>query len=82
MNNRQQFEKVKADLQCPFCGHCKIIKLLPHRKAVTCPSCSQKVFLSYAGRYRGELDKHGNYFHAWEPLNLQKINNDFKEVFK
>lgn len=82
MNNKQYHEKVKVDLQCPFCGHCKIIKLLPFRKAVKCPSCGQKVFLEYAGRFKAELDKHGNFFHAYEPFKLDNINDDFRGVFK
>ncbi|RMI79763.1 hypothetical protein ABNB56_07130 [Streptococcus iniae] len=83
MNNNQYVnKKVKADLQCPFCGCCQIIKLSKNRKSVTCPSCKQKIFLGYAGKYKGELDKHGNYFHAYEPYNFKKINDDFRGIFR
>ncbi len=41
-----------------------------------------KVFLEYAGRFKGELDKHDNFFHAYEPFKLDNINDDFRGVFK
>ena len=46
--------RVKADLQCPFCGHCKVVKIGAHRKAITCPSCKQAVFLKLALFKRAE----------------------------
>lgn len=73
--------RVKVDLQCPYCGFCKILKTAPHRKAITCPTCKQPVFLSWATGIEGELDKHVYYFHAFEPFNIRKINQEFQDVF-
>lgn len=73
---------VKVDLQCPFCGNCQVFKLMSFRKALSCPSCHQAVFLAYAGSQKGDLDEHGNYFHAYEPFNLKSINSEFREVFR
>lgn len=73
--------RVKADLQCPFCGYCEVIKLGSHRKAVTCPDCRQAVYLSWATGIEGELDSKGNYFKACDPLNLRQINREFQDVF-
>lgn len=61
-----KMNRVKADLQCPFCGHCKVVKVGANRKAITCPSCKQAVFLSWATGIEGETDEHGYYFHAVE----------------
>lgn len=74
--------RVKVDLQCPYCGFCKILKTVPYRKAITCPTCRQLVFLSWATGIEGELDKHGYYFHAFEPFNIRKINQEFQDVFE
>ncbi|QBX31951.1 hypothetical protein Javan88_0016 [Streptococcus phage Javan88] len=30
----------------------------------------------------GVLDNHGCYFHAYEPFNIRKINQEFKNVFE
>jgi len=38
--------RVKVDLQCPFCGFCKMMKTGSHRKGITCPTCKQTVFLA------------------------------------
>ncbi|MGT2896274.1 hypothetical protein ACVRZR_07850 [Streptococcus entericus] len=73
--------KVKADLQCPFCGHCKVVKVGSHRKAVNCASCKQAVFLSWATSIEGQLDSRGYYFRAYEPFNIRKINQEFQDVF-
>lgn len=77
-----EFIKVKVDLQCPFCGHCKVVKVGAHRKAITCPSCKQGVFLSWATGIEGETDEHGYYFHAVEPFNIRKINQEFQDAFE
>ena len=77
-----EFIKVKADLQCPFCGHCKVVKVGARRKALTCPSCKQAVFLSWATGIEGETDEHGYYFHAVEPFNIRKINQEFQDAFE
>lgn len=73
--------KVKVDLQCPFCGFCKILKIPSHRKGITCPSCQQSVFLSWSTGVEGYVDEHGFYFHAYEPFNIHKINQEFKDAF-
>ncbi|VJT58593.1 Uncharacterised protein [Streptococcus pneumoniae] len=77
-----EFIKVKVDLQCPFCGNCKVVKVGAHRKAITCPSCKQAVFLSWATGIEGETDEHGYYFHAVEPFNIRKINQEFQDAFE
>lgn len=77
-----EFIKVKVDLQCPFCGHCKVVKVGAHRKAITCQSCKQAVFLSWATGIEGEIDEHGYYFHAVEPFNIRKINQEFQDAFE
>ena len=77
-----EFIKVKVDLQCPFCGHCKVVKVGAHRKAITRPSCKQAIFLSWATGIEGEIDEHGYYFHAVEPFNIRKINQEFQDVFE
>lgn len=74
--------KVKVDLQCPYCGFCKILRTVSHRKAITCPTCKQPVFLSWATGVEGELDNHGYYFHAFEPFNIRKINQEFQHIFE
>lgn len=74
--------RVKADLQCPFCGHCKVVKVGAHSKAITCPSCKQAVFLAWATGIEGETDEHGYYFHAVEPFNIRKINQEFQDAFE
>ena len=74
-------KKVKVDLQCPFCGFCKVLKVPSYRKGIYCPSCKQSIFLSWATGIEGETDKHGYYFHAHEPLGLRRINQEFKGCF-
>lgn len=74
--------RVKVDLQCPYCGFFKVLKTAPHRKAITCPSCKQSVFLSWATCVEGYTDKHGFYFHAYDPFNIRKINQEFQDAFK
>lgn len=76
-----EITRVKADLQCPFCGHCKVVKVGSHRKAVNCPSCKQAVFLSWATGIEGQLDSRGYYFKAYEPFNIRKINQEFQDAF-
>lgn len=73
--------KVKVDLQCPFCGYCKVLKIPSHRKGITCPSCQQSVFLSWSTGVEGYVDEHGFYFHAYEPFNIHKINQEFNDAF-
>lgn len=48
-------KKVKVDLQCPFCGLCKILKTAPHRKGIMCPACHQVIFLRWATGVEGML---------------------------
>ena len=74
--------RVKVDLQCPFCGFCKMMKTGPHRKGLTCPTCKQTVFLAWATGVEGELDKYGYYFHAYEPFNIRKSIKSFKMLLK
>lgn len=74
-------KKVKVDLQCPFCGFCKVLKIASYRKGITCPACKQSIFLSWATGVEGKLDKHGCYFHAYEPFNIRKINQEFQDFF-
>lgn len=74
--------RVKVDLQCPFCGFCKMMKTGSHRKGITCPTCKQTVFLAWATGVEGELDNYGYYFHAYEPFNIRKINQEFQDVFE
>lgn len=76
-----EITRVKADLQCPFCGYCKVVKVGSHRKAVNCPSCKQAVFLSWATGIEGQLDSRGYYFKAYEPFNIRKINQEFQDAF-
>lgn len=57
-------------------------KVGAHRKAITCPSCKQAVFLSWATGIEGEIDEHGYYFHAVEPFNIRKINQEFQDAFE
>ncbi|EGL47546.1 hypothetical protein HMPREF9964_2144 [Streptococcus dysgalactiae subsp. equisimilis SK1249] len=38
--------------------------------------------MSWATGIEGELDEHGYYFHAYEPFNIRKINQEFKNVFE
>lgn len=76
-----EITRVKADLQCPFCGHCKVVKVGSHRKAVNYPSCKQAVFLSWATGIEGQLDSRGYYFRAYEPFNIRKINQEFQDTF-
>lgn len=73
--------RVKVDLQCPFCGLCKTLRTPYYRKGVTCPECQQSVFLRWATGIEGETDKHGYYFHAYEPMSIHKINREFEDVF-
>ncbi|MGT2969089.1 hypothetical protein [Streptococcus azizii] len=75
-------KKVKVDLQCPYCGFCKILRTATHRKAIICPDCQQSIFLRWATGIEGELDKYGCYFHAYVPFNIQKINQEFQGVFE
>lgn len=74
-------KKVKVDLQCPYCGFCKILRTASHKKGVACPDCRQSVFLSWATGVEGCIDEHGCYFHAYEPFNIRKINQEFRGVF-
>ncbi|HEM6182069.1 TPA: hypothetical protein VCA04_001380 [Streptococcus suis] len=74
-------KKVKVDLQCPYCGFCKVLKTASYRKGITCPTCKQAIFLSWATGVEGELDNHGCYFHAYEPFNIRKINQEFQGAF-
>lgn len=74
-------KKVKADIQCPFCGLCKIIKIGSHRKAVNCQECRQPIFLKWATGIEGEVDDRGFYFKATEPFNINKINREFRDAF-
>ncbi|GGE26459.1 hypothetical protein [Streptococcus himalayensis] len=73
--------RVKVDLQCPYCGFCKILKTAPYKKAISCPTCKQPVFLSWATGIEGELDEYGYYFYAYEPFNIRRINKEFEDVF-
>ncbi len=73
--------KVKADVQCPYCGCCKTVRPRPTSKSVMCPECRQWLFLSWATGKKGELDKHGFYFHAYELFNVRGINREFRGVF-
>ncbi|HEW7454436.1 TPA: hypothetical protein V0628_001546 [Streptococcus pneumoniae] len=59
-----------------------MMKTGSHRKGITCPTCKQTVFLSWATGVEGELDKYGYYFHAYEPFNIRKINQEFQDVFE
>ena len=74
--------RVKVDLQCPFCGFCKTMKTGSHRKGITCPTCKQTIFLAWATGVEGQLDKYGYYFHAYEPFNIRKINQEFQDAFE
>lgn len=73
--------RVRVDLQCPYCGLCKILKTTSHRKAIICPTCKQSIFLSWATGVEGYVDEHGYYFHAHEPFNIRKINQEFQSAF-
>ncbi|HEN6602510.1 TPA: hypothetical protein U7L84_000911 [Streptococcus agalactiae] len=74
--------RVKVDLQCPFCGFCKVLKTGAYRKGITCPSCKQSVFLSWATGVEGYTDENGFHFHAYEPFNIRKINQEFQDAFE
>lgn len=74
--------RVKVDLQCPFCGFCKTMKTGSHRKGITCPTCKQTIFLAWATGIEGYVDEHGFYFHAYEPFNIRKINQEFQDAFE
>lgn len=71
--------RVKVDLQCPYCGFCKVVKTASYRKCIICQSCKQTVFLSWATDTEGKLDNCGCYFHAYEPFNIRKINLEFQD---
>lgn len=74
-------DRVKIDLQCPYCGHCEVFKTSPLRGYVWCPECRQRVFKRYATGVEGELDEHGCYFKGIEPYALGNFNKQFKTVW-
>nr|WP_241502111.1 hypothetical protein [Streptococcus oralis] len=38
--------------------------------------------MSWATGIEGEIDEHGYYFHAYEPFNIRKINQEFQDAFE
>lgn len=78
---KKKSKKVKVDIQCPFCGHCEFGKTHDHRRILFCPGCRQKLFLSFAVDYRGQLDKNGCYFHAYEPFKASELNKEYEQLF-
>lgn len=38
--------------------------------------------LEWATGIEGETDEHGYYFHAYEPFNIRKINQEFQDAFE
>lgn len=55
-------------------------RLRPQNKR-QCPVCHELLFLRYATGERGELDKQGFYFHAFEPYGIEEINEELLEAF-
>lgn len=74
-------DRVKIDLQCPFCGYCKIFKTSKRSGYVWCPDCKQKIFKCWATGVEGELDSHGCYYKANVPFGIQGINREFEDIF-
>lgn len=74
-------DKVKVDLQCPFCGYCATLTTGSHRKGIWCPVCKQNLFLRWAGGAQGKLDEKGFYFHAYEPFDIEGLNREFRHDF-
>jgi hypothetical protein len=38
--------------------------------------------LAWATGIEGYVDEHGFYFHAYEPFNIRKINQEFQDAFE
>lgn len=69
----EKSERVKVKLDCAYCGFSGTVRALP--------ICHELLFLRYATGERGELDKHGFYFHAFEPYGIEEINEELLEAF-
>ena len=74
-------EKVDVDLQCPFCGCVKRLKVPSYFKFINCPDCQGSIFLSWATGVKGELDENGFYFRADSPMKFKEQADEFEQMF-
>lgn len=74
-------ELVDVDLQCPFCGKVKRLKVPAHYNRVFCPECGECLFLSYAAGIRGEVDEDGYYYKACSPMRKKGERDDYEKMF-
>lgn len=74
-------ELVDVDLQCPFCGKVKRLKVHEHFNRVFCPECSGCLFLSWATGTRGEVDEEGYYYRACSPMMKKGERDDYEKMF-
>ena len=77
----EKSERVKVKLDCAYCGFSGTVRAFPTQNKKQCPKCHELIFLRYATGERGELDKQGYYFHAFEPYGIEEINEELLEAF-
>lgn len=79
--NKSYSDKVRVDLQCPFCGIAKAIKVPKTLTFIKCPGCNGKIFLSWATGVKGEVDEHSYYYKANSPMQFKNQKDEYKEMF-
>lgn len=68
-------ERVKAEIMCPFCGMYTILKIKNHRKSVSCPACSKRLYLK-------RTNNKDFYFRSDEAFGMRNITREFEEMFE
>ena len=73
--------KLRTDVQCPFCGDCVVRYVGSDWKSVRCYVCKQPLFLKYATDRPNGVDKNGFARLAHEPFKWNEDVMEFDEVF-
>lgn len=76
-------QKVKVDMQCPFCGYAQTTITYWGNSYVKCPDCNEKLFCSPANKTYGTPDEHGFYYRANRAYKSRNVQtNGYSEMFK
>lgn len=78
-------QPVKAQLMCPYCGHCQDTTTLYGDHWLKCPACGKKVRLQSATSRWGIPDEHGYYYKATEVYrdrDDEKVDDDLLNEMK
>lgn len=78
----ESMNKIKTDMQCPFCGECATRYVFPTQSRLKCYVCDMVLFLKYIDDDPETIDERGFGRLAYEPFIHNEEIMELNEVFR